>query len=272
MKRKVNLIFFLTFLMIFIGISNPSFAKDERDLIKKGNSLYKKDKFKDAEVQYRKALEVEPNSNIAKYNLGTSYYRQGNFDQAKESFDAVDNKKFDKKDLADAYYNLGNSQLQAKKYEDCIESYKKALVNNPEDKDAKYNLEYARKMIQQQQQQQNQKNQNNKDDKQQQQQNQQNQNQDKKDQNKDQNKQNQNQDKKDQNKDQNKQNQNQQNQDQNQDKNKQNQDQQQQQQQQPKISKQDAERILQALNNEEKNVQKKVKAKAAVKGKLEKNW
>lgn len=243
--------------MIFIGINNPSFAKDERNLIKKGNSLYKKDKFKDAEVQYRKALEVEPNSNIAKYNLGTSYYRQGNYDQAKESFDAVDNKNFDKKDLADAYYNLGNSQLQAKKYEDCIESYKKALVNNPEDKDAKYNLEYARKMIQQQQQQQNQKNQNNKDNKQQQQQNQQeqNQNQDKKDQNKDQNKQNQNQ--------------NQQNQDQNKDKSKQDQ---QQQQQQPKISKQDAERILQALNNEEKNVQKKVKAKAAVKGKLEKNW
>lgn len=251
MKRILN-ITLLILVTLFI-LNNIAIAKETKDFIKKGNSLYNKDKFKDAEVQYRKALEMDPNSNIAKFNLGTSYYRQGNFDKAKESFDGVDNKQFDKNDLAGAYYNLGNSLLQNKKYEESIESYKKALVNNPNDKDAKYNLEYARRMLKKEQQQQNQKNQNqqNKQNQQQQQQQQQ-QNQDQKDKNKD-NKQNQ---------------QQQQNQDkaQNKDQNKQ------QEQQKQKISKQDAERILQALANEEKNVQKKQKQKALVNRKLEKNW
>lgn len=252
MKRK-RIIFLLLILIIAIISSYFALAKESRDFIRKGNSFYKKEKFKDAEVQYRKALEVEPNSNIAKFNLGTSYYRQGIFDKAKESFDGVDNKNFDKKDLASAYYNLGNSLLQDKKYAESIETYKKALVNDPKDKDAKYNLEYARKMLQQQQNKQNQQqNQSQKQNQQQNQQNQQNQNQEN---NRDKNKDNQ------QNQQQNQQQQNQQNQN-----SKQNQA------KQPKISKEDAERILQALNNEEKNVQKKLKAKSAVKGQLEKNW
>ncbi|OGU58603.1 MAG: hypothetical protein A2X64_05105 [Ignavibacteria bacterium GWF2_33_9] len=258
LKKEVNkLKYIFLFAAVILLFINMSYAKESKDFIKKGNSLYKKDKFKDAEVQYRKALEIDPNSNIAKFNLGTSYYRQGNFDKAKESFDGVDNKSFDKKDLAGAYYNLGNSLLQEKKYQESIDSYKKALVNSPNDKDAKYNLEYAKKMLQQQMQQQNQQNKN--------QQNKDQQNQDQKDKQNQQSKDQQNQDKQKQDQ------QNQQSKDK-QSKNDQNKDKQQEQQQKPKISKKDAERILQALANEEKNVQKKQKAKAAVKGKLEKNW
>lgn len=249
MKYILNLLFLL------LIVSSTVYPKTTaNDHIKKGNSLYNNQKFKDAEIEYRKALEFEPGSNIAKYNLGNSLYRQGRFDEAMKMFDVVDRNKFDKKALADSYHNLGNSYLQNKQYEQSIESYKKALINNPKDKDTKYNLEYARKMLQQQMQSQNQQNnqnqQDNKDKNQQQQQNQQ---------------QNDQKDNKD------KQNQNSQNQQQNKDE-KQDKQQNQQQQQKQNISKEDAERILQALMNKEKEMQKQMQKQNAVRGRLSKNW
>jgi len=273
--EKFKYISLVLFLLVVFSSPSSIFAEKVEDYVKKGNALYKNSKYKDAEIQYRKALEIDPNSNIAKFNLGTAYYKQGNFQEAMKYFDAVDQKNFDKQNLASAYYNLGNSYLQSKNYKESIESYKKALQNNPKDYDAKYNLEFARRMLQEQmqqnknqkknQQQQNQQNQQqnqqqqNQQQQNQQQQNQQQQNQQQQDQqNKEQNK------KHGQDKDQqdSKQNQNQQN---NQQKNNQQQD-------KNKISKKDAERILQALMNEEKKVQKKIKAKQVVKGNLEKNW
>ncbi|MGB9701378.1 MAG: tetratricopeptide repeat protein [Candidatus Kapaibacteriota bacterium] len=248
-----------TFILLITFSSTNLFAEKVEDYIKKGNSLYKDSKYKDAEVQYRKALELDPNSNIAKFNLGTAYYKQGNFQEAMKSFDAVDQNNFNKKNLASAYYNLGNSYLQSKNYKESIDAYKKALANNPKDYDAKYNLEYARRMLQEQQQQQNQQQkqeQKNNQDKNKQQQNKQQQNQQQNQQQQN-NKQNQQQDNKNQQQQDNKNQQNE-NKEQGQDKN--------------KISKKDAERILQALMNEEKKVQKKIKAKVAEKGKLEKNW
>lgn len=246
----------ITAVISFFFITTNSFAKNDAvEHIKKGNSLYNNQKFKDAEIEYRKAMELDPNSNIAKFNLGNAMYRQGQFDEAMKMYDMIDHNKFDKKTLGDSYHNLGNSYLQNKQYEKSIESYKRALINNPKDKDTKYNLEYARKMLQQQLQSQNQKNnqnqQNNKDNKQ----NQQNQQQDKQKDNQDKN-------------DKNSENQ-QQNINEQQDKP---QNQQGQQQKEQKISKKDAERILQALMNKEKDLQKQMQKKNAVRGRLSKNW
>lgn len=250
--RTIGLIFF----SILIS-STVIFAKnDANEHIKRGNSLYNKQKFKDAEIEYRKAIELDPSSNIAKYNLGNALYKQGQFDEAMKFYDFVDRNNFSKKALGNSYHNLGNSYLQNKQYEQSIESYKKALLNNPKDNDTKYNLEYARKMIQQQLQSQNQKNN----------QNQQN--------NKDQNQKQQNQ--------QNQQQENSKNQQDNKDKNNQNQQQnnteqqqqqiKQQQSKEQKISKEDAERILQALMNKEKDLHKQMQKKNAVRAKLSKNW
>ena len=147
-----------------------------------------------------------------------------------------------KDEKAKIYHNIGNSFLKSQKYKESIEAYKNALRNNPNDMDTKYNLIYAQKKLQQQQQQQQQ-DQNQDQNQNQDQDQQKNQDQDKKDQNQDQ-------DKKDQDKEQ------------------------QQQQQKPKISKEDAQRLLQALANDEKKTQKKVKEEqaAAVKVKTEKEW
>jgi tetratricopeptide (TPR) repeat protein len=212
-------------------------------------------KFSNAETEYRKALNKKPNDVKWNFNLADAIYKQQRFDEAAGKFEELAEKMETPEEKARALHNLGNSQLMNQKLDESIESYKEALRNNPNDLDTKYNLAYAQ-LLKNQQQQQQQQNQD------------QNQDEDKQDQNQDQNKdqQDQNKDKQDQNQDQQNQNQDQQNQDQ---------QQQQQQQQQNKISKENAEQLLQALENDEKKIQDKVKkqkAAAAKRTRTEKEW
>lgn len=219
-------------------------AQTDKKFIREGNKQYKDKKYTDSEINYRKSLEKNKNSTEGTFNLGDALYKQGKYDEAATQFQNITSQTTDKETLSKAYHNLGNSMLQAKKYEESIKAYKNALKNYANDKDTKYNLAYAQSMLKQQQQQQ--------------------QNKDNKDKNKDnKNQQNQNKDKKeDKNKD--KQNQQQDKQDQ--------QKENQAQQQKDKISKEDAERMLQALNNQEKDAQKKLQKKQAVRVKIEKDW
>ncbi|HUW07251.1 MAG TPA: tetratricopeptide repeat protein [Williamwhitmania sp.] len=234
----------LTILILFISVIS-SFAQTGRKEIRMGNKLYDKASFLDSEVKYRKALERNPSSFDAQFNLGDALYKQGKFDEAAKIFNKIstDNKSADqKKQLASSFYNLGNSLFKSKKLKESIEAYENSLRLNPHDMDAKYNLAYAKELLKKN----NQKDKDN------------NKNKNKDDKNKnDKNKQN------DKQKDQN--NKNQQNN---------NPNQQQQQGQQPKISKDDAERILNALQNNENQVEQKVNEKKAeaVKVKVQKNW
>lgn len=256
-------IFFILFLLT---VSATAFGQNERKFVRNGNKLFMEAvqdttkidsiKFSNAEVEYRKALEKRPEDLKWDYNLADAIYKQKRFEEAEGKFTELAEKLEEPVERARANHNLGNSQLMQEKLDESIESYKKALRENPEDIETKYNLAYAQMLKKQKEQQQQQQDQN-------------------KDQNKDQN--DQNKDNQDKNKDQQDQNKDQQKQDQNQDKQNQNQDKQQQQQQPQanKISKQDAEQLLQALQNDERDIQDKVKKAKAAKAKrtrTEKEW
>lgn len=260
-------IFFILFLLT---VSATAFGQNERKFVRNGNKLFMEAvrdttkidsiKFSNAEVEYRKALEKRPEDLKWDYNLADAIYKQKRFEEAEGKFTELAEKLDEPVERARANHNLGNSQLMQEKLDESIESYKKALRENPEDLETKYNLAYAQMLKKQKEQQQQQQDKN------------QDQN---KDQNKDQN--DQNKDNQDKNKDQQDQNKDQQKQDQNQDKQNQNQDKQQQQQQPQanKISKQDAEQLLQALQNDERDIQDKVKKAKAAKAKrtrTEKEW
>jgi tetratricopeptide (TPR) repeat protein len=159
----------------------------------------------------------------------------------------------DKGSKAAANYNIGNTYMSQQKWEEAIDAYKKTLRANPQDADAKYNLSYAEQMLKKQEQENKDKkdkeDKDKKDDKD-------------KDQKKDQDK------KDDQNKD------NKENKD-NQDKdNKDNKDQEKQQpQSQPsKLSQKQAEQLLNALKEEEKKLQDKMKKEKGVPVKMGKDW
>lgn len=233
---------------IVLLLAMHGFAQKERKYIRQGNKEFEKQDYENSEVLYRKAMDLdEKKTHKPLFNIGDALYKQEKYDDAVNEFNNLTDYELSKDEKAKIYHNLGNSYLKNKKYKESIEAYKNALRNNPNDMDTKYNLVYAKKKLDQQQQQQQNQDQN-KD-----------QNKDNKDQNKDKQNQDQNKDKQDKKDDQ-------------QDKQDQNQDKQQQQKQQ--ISKEDAERILQALANDEKKTQQKVKEQkaAAAKVKVEKEW
>jgi len=230
--------------ILMMAFSLTSLAQKERKLIREGNKLYGEDKYVEAEINYRKALDENSKSYEGSFNLGASTYKQEKYEDAANQFELLSKQEADKTTLAKAYHNLGNSLLKNNKLEESIEAYKNALRNNPKDEDTRYNLAYAQKMLQQKQQQQQKKQENKDDQKDQQKQQKQDQQQKKKEQEQ-----------------QKKKEQNQQNQ---------------QQEQQPrpdKISKEDAKRLLEALKNEELKVQEKLKKKKKMtKVKIEKDW
>lgn len=252
----------LLILMIFISFAQMSiFAQKDRKYIREGNKAFASGKYQDAELSYRKALDKTKEPVKPSFNIGDALYKQKKFEDAAGQFDKLAEAETNKESVARTYHNLGNSYLQANKLKESIEAYKKALRNNPGDMETKYNLAYAQEKLKEQQKKQQKnkdKNKDNKDNK--------DKNKNKKDQNKDQNK--------DKNKDQNKKDQDKKDQNK-QDQNKNKDQQQKQQQPQPnQISKEDAARILQALANQEKDVQKKVKKAKAQKAKVKTtiNW
>jgi Ca-activated chloride channel homolog len=246
---------YIIFILLILGfIHNNAFSQNANDKLREGNKYFDEKKYNDAEISYKKSLELDPKSYRGSYNLGGALYKQKNYEDAVLNYSQLANRDIDKDTKSKIYHNLGNSYLQANKYKESIDAYKMALKSNPKDVDTKYNLEYAKKMMQAQQQQQKQQQQN---------QNQQ-QNQDQK-----QSQQNQQKEKQDQ-----KQKQDEQKQQQSQGDQKQQKDGQQKQQkeQQQKMSKEDAERILQALHNNEKDLQKKMQVQKREKTKYSKNW
>lgn len=239
--RKGSFLILLFYLPIILN------GQVDRKFIREGNRLYDKDKFSQSETSYRKAIDKNKGSVDAVFNAGDALYRQKKYEEAGKQFVQSQSMNDETGKKSESLYNLGNSLLMAKKLPESIDAYKSSLRINPDNKEAKYNLAYAQDLLREQQEQQNQQDKNNKD---------QNDQKDNKE-NKDQNKQ-------DESKDD----------DQKQDQQQNNKDAQQQPQQQQSISKEDAERLLNAIANDEKNVQEKVKLAKASKERVRtlKNW
>lgn len=259
---RIILKYSLTAFLLMLSCA-VAFAQTDRREVRAGNRQFKKGNWQNAEIEYRKAQVKDTSSFAANYNLAGALYREGNYDEAGKSLERLKDVAPMSANSADYYYNLGNIAVQKKDWKSAVDAYKQSLLRNPGDLDAKENYAYAKQML---------KNEGGDggDDQQNQDQNQ--------DQNNDQNNQNnnngQNQDN-DQNKDQ--------NQDQNQN-NDQNNDQNQGDRPKPqqgegqgeaKISPQQAQQMLKAVQAREKETQDKVnKEKAALlkSRQKEKNW
>jgi tetratricopeptide (TPR) repeat protein len=266
MNLCIKIFQFIPFILILCNLN--LIANDKKQLIREGNKLFKEQKFNDAEIKYRKAQEIEYGFKST-FNLADALYKQGNYEEAAQKFSELTAQKLDKQTMASINHNLGNSFFQNGKYEESVKAYKNALKLNPKDNDTRYNLELAKHFLkqqqeQQQQQQQNQENNENKNnqDNQESNQNEQNQNSPEQNQQAD-NKQEQNQ----------KNNNQQQNGSGNQGKEKEIENQQESNKPRPyQISKEDAERMLNAIQKDERELQKKLKKQKSERAKIERNW
>ncbi len=138
-------------LMLLMSVS--AFAqKAERDYIRKGNRAFKDSVFVDAEVNYRKALDANPSSTIARFNLGNTLLWQNKAQEAMNEFADAARIEKDKGRKAQIFHNMGVIFHTTKEYEKAIEMYKEALRNNPSDDETRYNLALAQKMLKDQQQ------------------------------------------------------------------------------------------------------------------------
>lgn len=227
-------------LLALLWFSGSLFAQGERKFIRQGNREFQKEKFSESEISYRRALDKNKGSADAVFNTGDALYKQEKYEDAAKQFTESHRMNEDREKKAGSMYNLGNSFLKSGKLKESIEAYKNSLRLDPGNMEAKYNLAFAQDRLKEQEQQQQQ----------QQQQNQKNQ-----DQEQDQ----------DQNKDQEKEDDQKENE---------NQDQQQPDEQQQSMSREDAERLLNAIANDEKEVQEKVKEAKAAKQRVKtlKNW
>lgn len=226
----------LLIIILILITSLDGLAQPERGSVRSGNRAYKKGDTERAEVDYRRALEKNPESLFARYNLGNAVFKNGRAEEASNIVKGLDSLA-DEPLKASIYHNLGNYSLDQKKYQEAVEQYKSSLRINPSDLETKSNLAYAQKMLKREQD----KNQD--------------QNKDNQDQNKD--NQDENKDNKDQNKD-------------NEEQNRENQNQ-----KQPQITPQSAQQMLQAIQNKERETQEKVnreRAKALQGRQKEKNW
>lgn len=225
-------------LLLFLVTVSVFAQKEERDFIRRGNRNFKDSVYVDAEINYRKAIEVNPKSTISMFNLGNTLLVQNKLQEAMDQYAGAARIEKDKSNLAQMYHNIGVIFQSQKEYAKAVEAYKESLRNNPKDDETRYNLALAQKMLKDQQQ--NQQNQ---------EQNQQNQNEQNKEQDKKEN-----------------------------ENNKQNQQKQDQQPPQPQkndnqMSKENAEQLLKSVMQDEKDVQDKVKKQQILQGgKLEKDW
>jgi tetratricopeptide (TPR) repeat protein len=256
MRLKIHIL--LMVVALVVGTVSASAQVDKRD-VRRGNRDYKKANYREAEIDYRKAIIKDSLSMAANYNLAADLYRQQNPQEAQKVLDRIKEVAPASDYAADYYYNLGDVAIANQDWKTAVTAFEESLLRNPGDLDAKENYIYAKKKLEDQQnQQQNQQNQDN-------QNNQNDQNQDQ-NQDQDQNKNDDQDDQKDQNDDKQDQNQNDQNQ---------NKDQQQNQGQQPKITPQAAQQMLQAIQAKEKETQEKVnkeKAQALKSRQKERNW
>ncbi len=210
------------------------FAGSWTDIFRSGPELaeraYTAEKYEKALELYQEAQTRNPDSDTLAYNLGNTLYKLGRFDEAAGQFGKI----LEKESPAltpSTVYNTGNTlfqmgrQTQNQEFlKQALEAYKQSIFLDPDDEDPKYNYELTRRLLKEQQQQQQQQNQQNQEDK-------------KKDDRQQQSQQ-------------------------NQEKKKEDEQQQQQAQQQPaKMTKEEAERILNALMRMEKEMQQKEKDK-----------
>ncbi|WP_131925961.1 tetratricopeptide repeat protein [Prevotella heparinolytica] len=235
MMRMLQKKYIGIFSLLFLAVS-VSAQKAERDFIRKGNRFFKDSIYVNAEVNYRKALEVNPKSTVSMFNLGNTLAHQNKLKEAMEQYVTATKIEKDKSKLSQIYHNMGVIFHSQKDYAKAVEAYKESLRNNPKDDETRYNLALAQKMLNDQQ------------------------NQD----------QNQNQDKNEQQKEQEKQ-----KQDQNRDKNQEQQQQSpaKPEKKENEMSKENAEQLLNSIMQDEKDVQDKVKKQQVIQGsRLEKDW
>jgi Ca-activated chloride channel homolog len=144
----MRLIIFCSCMMLMFSVKAQKVAQ----LIEKGNEHYKKKEFVKANNEYNKAIEKDKTNAVAQFNSGNAKQQLKKYEEAGKDYEAAASGTNDPLLKSQAFYNLGLSFVKQKKLNEAIDAFKKSLRLNPEDNEARQNLQKALKEQKQQQQ------------------------------------------------------------------------------------------------------------------------
>jgi tetratricopeptide (TPR) repeat protein len=128
-----------------------SMAQTENELIKKAEEAYKKQAYEKAAELYKKAAEKTPKNSTTQYNLGNALYKKTKVDEAVTAYDKAIANTTDKNLKSKSFYNKGVVLQNSKNLQGCVDAYKNALKLNPNDDDARQNLQKALQQLKEKQ-------------------------------------------------------------------------------------------------------------------------
>ncbi|MEX0904229.1 MAG: tetratricopeptide repeat protein [Balneolaceae bacterium] len=119
---------------------------------RKANEAYNNGDYEQAAELYRQAIEQNPDDPRLHFNLGNSLYQMGRADEARESYERYKRLAENNQERSMADYNVGRMLIDNEQYEEASGYFKEALKNNPSDADARHNYELALRRQQEQEQ------------------------------------------------------------------------------------------------------------------------
>ena len=141
----------LFFLILILSLPSTGFSESVNSKVRQGISHYHEGEFKESVENFSSAGVDRPKDSRISYNLGNAHYKEGKFQEALQSYNqsALDEKNPDIQ--KNSLYNTGNTLVKLKKLEEAASAYKKVLTLDPNDMNAKYNLEYVRQKLKEKQ-------------------------------------------------------------------------------------------------------------------------
>ena len=144
MKKRINFLYFIFSLNFCFVLSQTGEVTNH---IFDGNEKADEEDYKEAEKSYRKAISLEPEKEVALFNLGNTHFKDKKYDEASQRFFQTQKFASSKQGKHRAFHNMGNVYMQKKEYQKAVEAYKNALRNNPKDEETRYNYALAKKLL-----------------------------------------------------------------------------------------------------------------------------
>ena len=145
----MNRIIYILVGVLFLFATDAMAQVDKRD-VRRGNRDYKKENYKEAEIEYRKAIIKDSLSVAGNYNLAADLYRQNNSQEAQKVLDKIKEAAQASDNAADYFYNLGDVAIANQDWQTAVTAFEESLLRNPGDLDAKENYIYAKKKLEEQ--------------------------------------------------------------------------------------------------------------------------
>ena len=144
MKKRINFFYFIFSLNFCFVLSQTGEVTNH---IFDGNEKADEEDYKEAEKSYRKAISLEPEKEVALYNLGNTHFKDKKYDEASQRFFQTQKFASSKQGKHRAFHNMGNVYMQKKEYQKAVEAYKNALRNNSKDEETRYNYALAKDLL-----------------------------------------------------------------------------------------------------------------------------